>query len=90
MGPHFGGSGHLVLFLVVLYFIKLQTLPNIIPEGNLIKSMYITPKIALILRLMISLYGPVAYISLFTFSQQEQLQGHLWRDANCLLLCKLY
>ena len=37
-----------MLFLVVLYFIKLQTILNNIPEGNPLKSVYLTPKIALI------------------------------------------
>ena len=56
-GPNFGGSGHLVLFLVVVYFIKRQTLPNNIPEGNLLKSVYLTPKIAFIsMPLMAQLY----------------------------------
>ena len=44
-----------MLFLVV-YFIKLQTLPNNIPEGNPLKSVYITPKIALIALLYIFLF----------------------------------
>ena len=39
--PNVGGSGHFVLFLVALYFIKLQTLPNNIPEGNPLKSVYL-------------------------------------------------
>ena len=65
----FGGSGHIMLFLGVLYFIKLQTLPNNIPEGNPLKSVFLTPKIMLISRPMWSLNGPVVYIYLSTFSQ---------------------
>ena len=68
-GPNFGRRGHLMLFLVVLYIIKFQTLPNNIPEGNPLKSVYLTPKIALIYRPMWSLNGPVTYISISTFSQ---------------------
>ena len=57
MGPNCAGSGHLVLFLVVLYFIKLQTLPNNMLEGNPLKPVYLTSKIALLSRpLMAPLY----------------------------------
>ena len=46
-----------MLFLVVVYFIKRQTLPNNIPEGNLLKLVYLTPKIAFIsMPLMAQLY----------------------------------
>ena len=44
---HGGRSGHLVLFLVALSFSKLETFLNNIPEGNPLKSVYLTPKIAL-------------------------------------------
>ena len=47
VGAHGGRSGHLVLFLVALLFSKLQTFLNNNPEGNPLKSVYLTPKIAL-------------------------------------------
>ncbi|KAK2174752.1 hypothetical protein NP493_778g00001 [Ridgeia piscesae] len=64
-----GRSGHLVLCLVALSFSKFQTFLNNIPEGNPLKSVYLTPKIAFTFRPMWSLNGRVAYISLTTFSQ---------------------
>ena len=42
-----GRSGHLVLYLVALLFSKLQTFLNNNPEDNPLKSVYLTPKIAL-------------------------------------------
>ena len=68
-GAHGGRIGHLVLFLVALSFSKRQIFLNNIPEGNPLKSIYLIPKIALISRLMWSLNGRAAYISLSTFSQ---------------------
>ena len=50
VGAHGSRSGHLVLFLVALLFSKLQTFLNSNPEGNPLKSVYLTPKIALKLR----------------------------------------
>ena len=47
VGAHGGRSGHLVLFLVALLFSKLQTFINNNSEGNPLKSVYLTPKIAL-------------------------------------------
>ena len=47
VGAHGGRSGHLVLFLVALLFSKLQTFLSNNPEGNPLKSVYLTPKIAL-------------------------------------------
>ena len=58
-----------MLFLVALSFSKLQTFLNNIPEANPLKSVYLTPKIAFTFRLMWSLNGRAAYISLSTFSQ---------------------
>ena len=69
VAAHGGRSGRLVLFLVALSFSKLQTFLNNIPEGNPLKSVYLTPKIAFTFRLMWSLNGRAAYISLSTFSQ---------------------
>ena len=64
VGAHGGRNGHLVLFLVALSFSKLQTFLNNIPEGNPLKSVYLTPKIAFTFRSMWSLNGRVAYTSL--------------------------
>ena len=47
VGAHGGRSGHLVLFFVALLFSKLQTFLSNNPEGNPLKSVYLTPKIAL-------------------------------------------
>ena len=47
VGAHGGRSGHLVLFLVALLFSKLNTLLSNNPEGNPLKAVYLTPKIAL-------------------------------------------
>ena len=47
----------------------LQTFLNNIPEGNRLKSVYLTPKIAYTFRHMWSLTGRVAYTSLSSFSQ---------------------
>ena len=47
VGAHGGRSGHLVLFLVALLFSKLQAFLNNNPEGNPLKSVYLTSKIAL-------------------------------------------
>ena len=47
-----GLSGHFVLFLVALSFSKLHTLLNNIQEGNPLKSVYLTPKIAFTFRPM--------------------------------------
>ena len=69
VGTHGGRRENLVPFLVVLSFSKLQTFLNNIPEGNPLKSMYLTPKIAFTFRPMWSLNGRVAYIYLSTFSQ---------------------
>ena len=55
--------------LVALSFSKLQTFLNNIPEGNPLKSVYLTPKIAFTFRPMWSLNGRVAYISLSKFTQ---------------------
>ena len=68
VGAHGGRSGHLVLFFVALSFSKLQSFLNNIPEGNPLKSVYLTPKIAFTFRRMWSLNGRVAYIFLSTFS----------------------
>ena len=43
-------SRHLMLFLVALLFSKLQTFLNNNPDGNPLKSVYNTPKIALTFR----------------------------------------
>ena len=69
VGAHGGRSGHLVLFLAALSFSKLQTFLNNIPEGNLFKSVYLTPKIAFTFMRMWSLNGRVAYLFLSIFSQ---------------------
>ena len=50
VGAHGGRSGHLVLFFVALLFSKLQTFLINNPEGNPLKSVYLTPKIALTFR----------------------------------------
>ena len=64
VGAHGPRSGHLVQFLVALSFSKFQTFPKNNPEGNPLKSVYLTPKIAFTFRPMWSLNGRVAYISL--------------------------
>ena len=69
VGAHGDPSEHLVLFLVALSFSKIQTFLNNIPEGNPLKSVYLTPKIAFTFRLMWSLNGRAGYISLSTFAQ---------------------
>ena len=69
VGAHGVRSGHLVLFVVALSFSKLQTFLNNMPDGNPLKSVYLTPKIAFTFRPMSSLNGRVAYVSLSTFSQ---------------------
>ena len=69
VGAHGVRSGDLVLFLVAVSFCKLQTYLNNIPEGNPLKSVYLTQNIAFTFRPMWSLNGRVAYISLSTFSQ---------------------
>ena len=48
-------------FLGVLSFSKLQSFLNNIPEGNPLKSVYLTLKIAFTFRPMWSLNGRVAY-----------------------------
>jgi len=69
VGAHGGRSGHLMLFLVALSFYKLQTFLNNIPEGNPLKSVYLTPKIAFTFRPMWYLNGRVAYVSRSSFLQ---------------------
>ena len=62
---HGGRSGHLVLFLVALLFSKLQTFLNNNPEGNPLKSVYLTPKIALKLRRIGCRNGRLVTIAIF-------------------------
>ena len=69
VGAHEGRSGQHVLFLVAMSFSKLQTFLNNNPEGNPLKSVYLTPKIAFIFKPMWSLNGRVAYLFLSTFLQ---------------------
>ena len=84
-----------MLFLVVLYFIKLQTLPNNILEGNPLISVYLTPKI---LRLYAGLYSLLmAAFSLFlfpylysnTFNCSTKISGMMRINTygNILLIC---
>ena len=69
VGAHGGRSGHLVLFLVALLFSKLQTFLNNNPEGNPLKSVYLTPKIALKFRRIGCRNGRLATIAIcFTHS----------------------
>ena len=64
VGAHGGRSGHLVLFLVALLFSKLQTFVSNNPEGNLLKSVYLTPKIALKFRRTGCRYGCLVTIAI--------------------------
>ena len=93
-GPNFGGSGHLVLFLVVVYFIKRQTLPNNIPEGNLLKSVYLTPKIALIsMPLMAQLYTflfPHFYSNRITTNLSVISNNQEWRELLFMAIAFWY
>ena len=64
VGAHGGRSGHLVLFLVALLFSKLPTFVSNNPEGNLLKSVYLTPKIALKFRRTGCRYGRLVTIAI--------------------------
>ena len=79
VGAHGGQSGHLVLFLDALLFSKLLTFRNNNPEGNPLKSVYITSTITFTFRPMWSFNGRVAFISLSTFSQYNKLKCNIKR-----------
>ena len=66
-----------MLFLVVLHFIKLQTIPNNIPEGNPLKSVYLTSKIALISRLM---WSVVDFIVCIIFAHVKVIKSYTIKD----------
>ena len=68
-----------MLFLVVVYFIKPQTLLNNIPEGNPFKSVYLTPKIALIFSPMSSLNGRVATKT----PHSAECKCNFWSKVHC-------
>ena len=59
-----------MLFFVALSFSKLQTFLNNIPEGNLLKSVYLALKIAFTLMRTWSFNGHVAYLFLSTYGNK--------------------
>ena len=77
VGAHGGRSGHLVLILVALSFSKLQTFLNNIPEGNPLKSVYLTPKIAFTFRHICGLLTAALHILLFPHFHNKGITTNL-------------